>query len=53
MCPAEAIDPQRVFVARRRDDEWVVYKEDHLSKAIRKLQSTVNDQVEQVKVMKS
>lgn len=46
----EAVNRQRVFAARRCDDEWVVYEEDHSSKAIRKLQRMVDDLVGQVKV---
>lgn len=45
----ERVNPQRIFVARRRDNEWAVYEEDHSSKAIQKLQRT-NGLVEQVKV---
>jgi hypothetical protein len=35
--------PQCVRVARKRGDEWVFYEEDHLDRAICKLQRTVDD----------
>lgn len=49
--PAEdAVNPQRVYATRRHDDEWAVYEEDHLGKAIQKLQRTVEDLMGQIEV---
>lgn len=51
ICPSEdKVDPQDVFIARKRDEEWVVYEENHSSKAIQKRQRIVVVLVEQVKV---
>jgi hypothetical protein len=39
----ENVAPQCVRVARMRDGKWVFHEEDHLDRAIRKLQRTIDD----------
>jgi hypothetical protein len=46
----EKVAPQCVRVARKRGDEWVFYEEDHLDRAVRKLQRIVEDLMGQIKV---
>jgi hypothetical protein len=46
----EKVAPQCVRVTRKRGDEWVFYEEDHLDRAVRKLQRTVEDLMGQIKV---
>jgi hypothetical protein len=46
----EKVALQCVHGARRRGDEWVFYEEDHSDRAVRKLQWTVEDLMDQIKV---